>query len=474
LHFSFDKAVSSIGCGLLNFGNICYLNATFQTLFHIPKIVDCFQSEADKMMENNCAYEVCHTGINNLDYFWKAIGVHFLRCIQKRKSLLLLSSCTGSKATKKRVFFFFLLKQPTQRLSATWNFRVIKLTPSSSTPVDFAKRSAKTLCAKLNTAIEVSQTKNGRKDLVMFEIDPALENNLLYPESENGDSVSPQSVSEVTALYRSASLHSNINRIVDNLDFLEVVSNPGKRNRPNDSSEQEVGPVKSNPIKKARVAMSTPKPKQLPLTSDIAKKDFHIVDIVSDDDSIAHLTENQGEKISTAVLKEILQAENIHEIKFEDSYNDRGKYRYICSSATTREWLIAIIPKITPWGNAKIKPVYQGPPPTLIKHTITVSMPSLDPGDILSLISAQNPTIDTSKWKCVHRSKAMNGKQVWTIGVEDSSIEALKDADYRPYVGAHRIKFNPANWFINLETQFIQQMELLNMTRSVKRASKFL
>lgn len=175
----------------------------------------------------------------------------------------------------------------------------------------------------------------------------------------------------------------------------------------------------------------------LPLASEILKNDFHIVDIVSDDGAVEFLTPEQGKKIENAVLMEIMRSNEIAKIRFEESSFDRGRYRYICSSKEVCDWLIGIIPTITPWGNAKVKAINQGAPPTLVKATINVTMPTLEPSDIFTLIGAQNPTIDTSNWKCVHRTKAVNNKQVWTVMVEESSIEALKDVEY---AGSRRIK----------------------------------
>ncbi len=268
------------------------------------------------------------------------------------------------------------------------------------------------------------------------------ESELLESYSENNDSNT--SITSRTVLLRTTSLESALNRISMNLGQLDndKPKNQQKRQRSSESPDKTTTSAStSTPIKKAKTAS-----KMLPLTSEVVKNDFHIVDIVSDDEAIPFLSTTQGNNIYTAVLKEIMKADVISKINFEESFFDRGKYRYICSNVFTRDWLISIIPAITPWGNAKIKPVYQGAPATLIKYTMNMTLPTLEPGDIFSLMAAQNPNLNTTNWKCAHRTKADKGKQIWTVGVDENSIEALQNIDFMPYVGSSRIKLYPKKW----------------------------
>lgn len=267
------------------------------------------------------------------------------------------------------------------------------------------------------------------------------ENNILASDSEDQDLDS--TIIDRTKLSRTTSLESSLNKISANLSQLEVEINKNKRSRSSDSPKgaKSESPIESNPGKRLKIAE-----KMLPLTSDVVKNNFHIVDIVSDEEAIEFLTVTQGNNIYTSVLKEIMKANDISKIHFEDSFNDRGKYRYICSNDETRDWLVAIIPTITPWANAKIKPVYQGAPPTLIKYIINVTLPTLEPGDIFTLMAAQNPNLDTTNWKCSHRSKADKGKQTWIVGVDENSIEVLKGIDFKPHVGSGRMKLIPKKW----------------------------
>lgn len=141
-------------------------------------------------------------------------------------------------------------------------------------------------------------------------------------------------------------------------------------------------------------------PDNLPTSNpEIVQNDFHIVDIASADEAMEYLNPDQGTKSYTEVRKVTMKSNDV----------------------------------------TKAIPVYQDTPPTLIK---AIMMPSLDPDDVFSLIGEQNPTINTTNWKCYHHTKTINGKPVWTIGVEDCSIPVLKDIDFRPYVGSKRIKID--------------------------------
>lgn len=132
--------------------------------------------------------------------------------------------------------------------------------------------------------------------------------------SIGGDSYFESDIEELNStivkrpnLTRKISLESSLNKIANNLGKLEVETNFAKRPRSLNSSEitNLVSPTESNPVKRLKIAA-----KMLTLTSEVVKNDFHIVDIVSDDDNIEFFTSAQGNNIYTAV-KEIMKANDI-------------------------------------------------------------------------------------------------------------------------------------------------------------------
>lgn len=277
-----------------------------------------------------------------------------------------------------------------------------------------------------------SNLANSFQILVMSssELNQERENRLLSSDNEENDL--DATVVSRYRIHRTTS-ESSLNRISVNLSNLEV-TNSSKRNRSIESPEENEGKTSSVP-KKLKSTVQMP-----PLTSEVVKNDFHIIDVVSYDDTIPFFNDAQGTNIYTAVLKELVKANDISKINFEDSFLDRGKYRYICSNVVTRDWLLSIIPTITPWGNAKIKSVNQGAPPNLIKYTAIMKKPLLEPNDIFTLMATQNPNLDTSNWRCSYRSKVEKGLQTWVINVDENSIPALELVDFKPYAGTKRIK----------------------------------
>ncbi|XP_037036949.1 uncharacterized protein LOC119085932 [Bradysia coprophila] len=267
-------------------------------------------------------------------------------------------------------------------------------------------------------------------------ISPRSENRLLQSDNEDNE-LNTTIVFGPNRIYRTIS-ESSLSGISANLNNLEVTNSSKRNHRSMVFSEDTTEKSSSSTPKKLKPSVTMP-----PLVSEVVKNDFHIVDIVSDDAAIEFFSETQGTSIYTAVLKEITRAKDISKINFEDSFLDRGKFRYICSNATTRDWLTSIIPGIIPWGNAKIKSINQGAPPTLFKYTMIVSMPSLEPPDIFTLMAAQNVNLDTSNWRCVFRSKVEKNKQTWIVNVDENSLPALKEVDFKPYAGSSRIKMFP-------------------------------
>lgn len=108
--------------------------------------------------------------------------------------------------------------------------------------------------------------------------------------------------------------------------------------------------------------------------------------------------------------------------------------------------MVGIIPKLDSlWQGGQLKAVASGPPPVLIRATINMALPAPEPNDFFNIIAAQNATLDTANWKLFSRSKVQGGKQQWIIGIEEKTIGALRELDYRPYCDLSRVKFFIAN-----------------------------
>lgn len=232
------------------------------------------------------------------------------------------------------------------------------------------------------------------------------------------------------SLFTKPSAHSHTHQNISG-------ANPKRRL---DASSQELAnhPKKFKPFDSLR--------KMFPTAAAVAATQAFVVDILPDGEAGELFTDSQGKAIKNSFTRALFSDENMGKLHFENSGLERGRFRIICTDEATRDWTVGIVPKLEGlWQGARIKSVASGPPPVLVRATVTMALPTPEPNDFFNIIAAQNPTINTSNWKLISRSKAQNGKQQWVIGIEEISINALRDLDNRPYCGMTRVRIFLAN-----------------------------
>lgn len=195
-----------------------------------------------------------------------------------------------------------------------------------------------------------------------------------------------------------------------------------------------------NPTKRRRSV------EMFPAFAAIVANESFVVDILPVEEN-GLLTDNQGKSIKNSITRALFASENFANIKFESSGFERGKFRIICKDTVTRDWVIGIAPNLDGlWAGANLRAVTAGEPAKLVRSTINVVLPCIEPDDMFTIIHTQNPTINTENWKLYSRSKAQAGKQQWIVGVDEASIPALRELGCRPYCGMGRIRiFLPNN-----------------------------
>lgn len=132
-------------------------------------------------------------------------------------------------------------------------------------------------------------------------------------------------------------------------------------------------------------------------------------------------------------------------------FNEKPSYdglrlRLICSNDRTKDWVEAIFPTLDLGEGANFKLVIIGPPPKLFKANIVMPAKTYNPATLFSIITAQNPFLDTKFCKYASRTKVDDNKnRTWLIGVDENTVQPLKDIGCRPFVGLGQIKISLTN-----------------------------
>lgn len=178
----------------------------------------------------------------------------------------------------------------------------------------------------------------------------------------------------------------------------------------------------------------------------VAAVEAFVVDIIPNSEENILFNDAQGKAIGNSINRALFSANNFADLHFESSGLDRGRYRIICADAGTRDWVLETIPRLEGlWQGADLRVVQSGAPPKLVRATVIMTLPAPEPNDFFNIIATQNPTLNTSNWKLYNRSKAQQGKQLWTIGVVEETIPALRELNFRPYCGMARVRINIPN-----------------------------
>lgn len=237
-------------------------------------------------------------------------------------------------------------------------------------------------------------------------------------------------------------LDNSISNIAENLSNVGIEQTEKAIKRPRSNNTSMSTP---NPTKKLKTLLGS-----VPTMSDVVKEDEEIngfvVDISTPEDK-PNLTIDQNKELQVKITEALFAEEDISDKKFDDPPNfDGQRLRLFCSNETTKNWVVDTMPRLQDlWENVKLVCKVVGPPPKLRRSTIMMPAPTYQPPILFSIISAQNPGIDTTFWKYVSRTKVENHQQIWTIGVDENSVPALKEIKFKPHVGLSCIKISVSN-----------------------------
>lgn len=145
-------------------------------------------------------------------------------------------------------------------------------------------------------------------------------------------------------------------------------------------------------------------------------------------------------KIHDKISKALKEEENA-DVKFEFCGPNRGLYKFVCPNAAAKQWALDILPKLQGvFEEPKIKIVDKGIIPRMIKASLVFTDKPPNMIDLCEEIEKKNATVDTLHWRPYKNQKVKGGKTVVFIGIDESSVKALKAMGFRAYYETGRIK----------------------------------
>lgn len=214
-----------------------------------------------------------------------------------------------------------------------------------------------------------------------------------------------------------------------------IDSNSNKRQR-NSSTDNSLNCSETlPPLKRPKIIVMSDVEEEI-------KVEHHLVLLLPDVEveslfSIKHL-----EKLQASVNK-VIKTETNPQVKFEFSGSDRGKFKFVCPNPIAKEWALNIVSKLTDiFDKPKIKAVDHGIVPKLHRASITFTDKPPNLVDLFEGIEAKNETLQTLHWRQYTKKKVQGNKTIIFIGIDETSVSALKAIGCRPYFEHTRIKIN--------------------------------
>ena len=162
-------------------------------------------------------------------------------------------------------------------------------------------------------------------------------------------------------------------------------------------------------------------------------------------------------EIQNAITKMILCTDPGFLVPIERTFIFEGKVLMICKDEKTLEWAKHVVEAIVP--SLVFHQGYdaKGPKDLPLAKTFGIWLPEddgLSISDTLTLVSRCNAKISCTDLETKHSAK-WNEEVLRLVSVQEPSLTTLKELNYNPYAGYHRVQFQKkksAKQFQNLET----------------------
>lgn len=212
-----------------------------------------------------------------------------------------------------------------------------------------------------------------------------------------------------------------------------TVSRPPSVESP-DTTLQPSSPPRVIAAKKPRTEEAeivAPALNQTSTPSSAAVQTSRLVAICSKDYPLIHLTPEQIDEMTEAILDKIVQNKDGQvKPKFTNSLLKTGYLSLTCKDDLTRDWLAKIIPTIVPWEGAKLHAVdEEALPYPRCAMAFIPNGAKLDTNRILALLEGQNDHYKFGAWALLNRTSiGINTTVIFAI--DKISVDLLKQNNY--------------------------------------------
>lgn len=155
-------------------------------------------------------------------------------------------------------------------------------------------------------------------------------------------------------------------------------------------------------------------------------------------------TDEQTELVQDALMDRLIamSGDAAKELKFSNSYGRRGVLFITPLTEVGKQWLIDVVPGLTPWEGAVLR---AGNAKEIVKTTkMLVWVPSplnkREDASILHLIQLQNEELKTSEWGIISSRPEPLGKTL-VLEIDETSLKAMERTGFNIQAGLFTLTF---------------------------------
>lgn len=182
------------------------------------------------------------------------------------------------------------------------------------------------------------------------------------------------------------------------------------------------------------------RPRQLPSYKAAVASSLQVA--IVDRKNVGGMTTEQMEALTERLTQALdrLPSTSLAPPRFHSSGLTRGGFVLACADQQTLDWLKKTVSSLgSVWEGADLQVI---PKSDLPRHKVfTVFIPGqVDRDTVFARLQRQNPCLRTDLWR-VHKQEVRGEQTFLALGVDETSVQTLKDLDCRPYYQLGRVTF---------------------------------